>query len=333
MTFATRETEPALLGPEEYARSRAAFWGGSAVLFTDADGRVLVVEPRYREGLLLPGGGMDAGERPSYSAAREVAEELALTIRPTRLLAVDWVSGGHQEYAQFSGFPGEAMYVWDGGVLGPDALARIVLPPAELGAFHLLPPGRAAALMGELDGARMLAAYRAAIDGVGPAVLEEGRPTGRDCGALQSLAVVPRIAPGAAGAPGVWAFDGQGRVLVLADREERHCTLPDARHGGLFRDLPVALPARAGAVTRLAEDLAATGPVGGRAAPCPLPAARAAHPASARLLATPDQAAALLGLGAGTAAQARAAATRAAERWGVPRARRGPVELLAAGHG
>ncbi|MEV0847466.1 NUDIX domain-containing protein [Streptomyces sp. NPDC049954] len=312
MTFATRDddlrAEPVRLAPEEYARSRAAFWGGSAVLFTDVDGRVLVVEPRYREHLLLPGGGMDAGERPSRSAAREVAEELALVVRPSRLLVVEWVSEDHEEYAEFGCFPGEALYVWDGGVLGPGALARIVLPPAELGAYHLLSAAEAAARMGPLDGARMLAAYRARLDASGPAVLEDGTATAP--GVLERHGVVPGTAPAAGGATGVWAFDPQGRVLLLVDPEGRHCALPSAHHAGLYRDIPLALPGRAGAVARLAPGLVA--PSGG----------------PAHLLAPPAQAAALLGPGGGTCDRARAAAALAAERWGVPRAAPRPVEEI-----
>lgn len=98
------------MAPEDYARSRAVFWGGAAVLFTDAEGRVLTLDPAYRPGrLLLPGGGVDQAERPSAAAVREVAEELGLSVGVRQPLAADWVSRGNPEFGKVYGFPGETV--------------------------------------------------------------------------------------------------------------------------------------------------------------------------------------------------------------------------------
>jgi 8-oxo-dGTP pyrophosphatase MutT (NUDIX family) len=48
-------------------------------------GRLLVVRSSYRADFDLPGGGLAAGEEPRQGAARELAEELALEIRPAAL--------------------------------------------------------------------------------------------------------------------------------------------------------------------------------------------------------------------------------------------------------
>jgi 8-oxo-dGTP pyrophosphatase MutT (NUDIX family) len=48
-------------------------------------GSLLVVRPSYRAGFDLPGGGLEAGEEPRQGAVRELAEELALDIRPAAL--------------------------------------------------------------------------------------------------------------------------------------------------------------------------------------------------------------------------------------------------------
>jgi ADP-ribose pyrophosphatase YjhB (NUDIX family) len=48
-------------------------------------GRLLVVRPSYRAGFDLPGGGLAAGEEARHGAVRELAEELALKIRPQAL--------------------------------------------------------------------------------------------------------------------------------------------------------------------------------------------------------------------------------------------------------
>jgi 8-oxo-dGTP pyrophosphatase MutT (NUDIX family) len=185
-----------LMAPEDYARSRAVFWGGAAVLFTDAEGRVLALDPAYRPGkLLLPGGGVDQAERPSAAAAREVTEELGLSVGVRQLLAVDWVSRGNPEFGTVYGFPGETVSIWDGGVLEESDIARIRLPEDEITSFHFLPPAQAARRMFPIEGRRMLAALRARIDRAGPVVLEDGETVGLGQ-ALQRSNVIPRIAIG-----------------------------------------------------------------------------------------------------------------------------------------
>ena len=64
---------------------------GSGVLFTDAAGQVLLVEPTYKEYWEIPGGCVEADESPYVTAVREVKEELGLVVTPGRLLVVDWV--------------------------------------------------------------------------------------------------------------------------------------------------------------------------------------------------------------------------------------------------
>lgn len=64
---------------------------GAAVLFTDPAGRVLLVEPTYKDYWEVPGGAVDADESPYDAAMRELKEELGLSVSPGRLLVVDWV--------------------------------------------------------------------------------------------------------------------------------------------------------------------------------------------------------------------------------------------------
>jgi 8-oxo-dGTP pyrophosphatase MutT (NUDIX family) len=55
---------------------------GAAALLRDAEGRVLLVEPNYREGWALPGGTVesDDGETPRQGAHRETLEEIGLDL-------------------------------------------------------------------------------------------------------------------------------------------------------------------------------------------------------------------------------------------------------------
>ncbi|MFF8571521.1 NUDIX domain-containing protein [Streptomyces sp. NPDC015140] len=146
---------------------------GAAALFRDADGRVLLVEPNYREGWALPGGTIesDDGETPRQGAWRETLEEIGLDVRLGRLLAVDWVGG--------TGRPPIVAYLYDGGVLSEDDLKAIRLQEEELLSWRLVPRGELGThLLGTLHG-RVLAALDVLTDGAGPAELENGVRVGR----------------------------------------------------------------------------------------------------------------------------------------------------------
>lgn len=62
----------------------------SGALFFDDHGRVLTVKPTYVEGWDYPGGVVEAEEAPYAAACRDIGEEIGLTKRLGRLIAVDW---------------------------------------------------------------------------------------------------------------------------------------------------------------------------------------------------------------------------------------------------
>ncbi|MEW2166884.1 NUDIX hydrolase [Streptomyces sp. NPDC007084] len=146
---------------------------GAAVLFRDVEGRVLLVEPNYREGWGLPGGTVesDDGESPRQGARRETAEEIGLDVRPGRLLVVDWVQG--------PGRPPLVAYLYDGGVLTDADFTAIRLQEEELLSWRLVPR---AELDTYLRGA-LAGRVHAALDvleeqGTGAAELENGQRVG-----------------------------------------------------------------------------------------------------------------------------------------------------------
>ncbi|GAA1898244.1 NUDIX hydrolase [Streptomyces durmitorensis] len=105
---------------------------GAAALFRDSEGRILLVEPNYRDGWALPGGTVesDEGETPRQGARRETAEEIGLDVELGALLAVDWVPGAAR--------PPLVAYLYDGGVLGDDQLKSIKLQDDELLSWRLV---------------------------------------------------------------------------------------------------------------------------------------------------------------------------------------------------
>ncbi|WP_338895079.1 NUDIX hydrolase [Streptomyces sp. TG1A-60] len=153
---------------DAYIASLPRVLAGAAAIFRDAEGRVLLVEPNYREGWGLPGGTIesDDGETPRQGARRETLEEIGLDVEPGRLLAVDWV--------RWVGRPPLVAYVYDGGVLGEEDLKRIRLQEEELLSWRLVPRDELVPYLSETLGRRVLAALDALDDGTGPIELENG---------------------------------------------------------------------------------------------------------------------------------------------------------------
>jgi ADP-ribose pyrophosphatase YjhB (NUDIX family) len=153
-----------------YIASLPRILAGAAVLFRDGQGRVLLVEPNYREGWALPGGTVesDLGETPRRAARRETLEEIGLDVELGALLAVDWVPGVAR--------PPIAAYVYDGGVLTEARIEAIRLQEEELVSWRLVSRDEIRKyLLGSL-GNRVLAALDVVEAGTGTVELENGLP-------------------------------------------------------------------------------------------------------------------------------------------------------------
>ena len=77
--------------PDIYVASLARKRMAAGALYRDWAGRVLLVDPVYRDTWDLPGGAVEAEESPQAACRREVAEELGLDRPVGRVLALDWV--------------------------------------------------------------------------------------------------------------------------------------------------------------------------------------------------------------------------------------------------
>ncbi|MBO3738704.1 NUDIX hydrolase [Actinoplanes sp. NEAU-H7] len=127
---------------------------GAGVLLSDGQGRVLLVEPTYKDHWEIPGGAVEADESPYTAVVREIEEELGLSLRPGRLLVTDWVPPR----------PGRTeglMLVFDGGILTREQTARIRLPAAELRGWAWCTEQEAAERLSGLLARRIVAAVRA----------------------------------------------------------------------------------------------------------------------------------------------------------------------------
>ncbi|MFD2081707.1 ADP-ribose pyrophosphatase YjhB, NUDIX family [Actinopolymorpha cephalotaxi] len=153
--------------PEQYARTLPRKRMGAGVLLLDPDGRVLLVEPTYKDHWEVPGGVVEADESPNEAARRELKEELDLSQPLGRLLAVDWVP---PQEGRTEGL----MMIFDGGVVPPAVAAEISVPAEELRGWAFCSPQEAAVRLSPLL-ARRVSACVAARETGSVAYLEDGQ--------------------------------------------------------------------------------------------------------------------------------------------------------------
>ena len=139
---------------------------GAGVLVRDEQGRVLLVEPTYKESWEIPGGSVEADESPRTTCSREVEEELGLRRGVGRLLCLEW-QGPETDRSE------SLMFVYDGGVLSDPSTIR--LPPHELASFRFVDSDELDNLMVERLMRRVRAALKALADGT-VAELQDGKP-------------------------------------------------------------------------------------------------------------------------------------------------------------
>lgn len=364
---ASDESTPDASAPEDWRANRHRVWLSAAALCRDAEDRVLLVKPVYRDDTwLLPGGGVEAGESPLEGCRREAREELALDLPLGAPLAQCWIGTGTSEAARRGPhFPGEVLTVFDGGTLDASQVAAVRCPDDEITEFGFFSSPAAAKVLSPLNRRIFLAALRARLAGTGAVYLEEGHHIGRPPVLdRHQVHVRPRSGRDAPWHPEQsppdelpvkqawgWLFVPDGRVVLVVephpDPAKRIAMLPGGTVEADDEDPAGALVREAAEEAQLTLGAAplvlgwihdAAGAAYGSIGPCArlrlaAPVTRigpqAPDPATgrtfARLLATPEQAATLLGFGETGRAQATLAEALATERWGIPPAPPGPV--------
>jgi 8-oxo-dGTP pyrophosphatase MutT (NUDIX family) len=139
----------------------------SQMLVRDDAGRVLLCQLTYKNDWDLPGGVVEVGESPHLAVAREVREELGLSLDAGPLLLTDWLP-------PWSGWDDALCLVFDGGVHPEAVLEDLVRQEREIRHAAFCTPAEVEERCADFT-ARRIAAALANVDGAGPAYTESGR--------------------------------------------------------------------------------------------------------------------------------------------------------------
>lgn len=141
--------------------------GAGVLLFYKRD--LLIVQPTYHSGWILPGGTVEGEESPLEGLRREAKEELSIAITPTQLLAVDYISNRDVkgEYIQF---------LFAAKDLTETQAQQIRLPPLELRDFKFVAVEQALELLTTAVAKRVATSLEAQTQNQGAIYLENGKP-------------------------------------------------------------------------------------------------------------------------------------------------------------
>jgi ADP-ribose pyrophosphatase YjhB (NUDIX family) len=129
--------------------------------------RVLLCGLTYKRDHDLPGGVVEVGESPRDATAREVKEELGLSIEAGPLLLTDWLP-------PWGGWDDAVCLVFDGGVHEPSLVDDIVRQTREIRTAEFRTIEKVRELAADFT-ARRIEAALAQLRGAGSAYTESGR--------------------------------------------------------------------------------------------------------------------------------------------------------------
>lgn len=113
----------------------------AAAAMFDAQGRVLIAQRPAQKSLgglwEFPGGKVEPGESPEAALARELKEELDVTVEPDRLEPFAFASHAYEEFHLL--MPLYVLRRWEGAPVGREAQALAWAHPSELAAYPMPP--------------------------------------------------------------------------------------------------------------------------------------------------------------------------------------------------
>jgi 8-oxo-dGTP diphosphatase len=122
---------PKKYSDEEYYKSLPKKQVGTAVLFFNEAGELLILKPDYKDSWLVPGGSADEDESPLNCALRETKEEIGVDRNDIRLVGV--------YYAPAAGLHSDSLkFLFYGGVLSQKEISEIVLQLDEIEEFRFV---------------------------------------------------------------------------------------------------------------------------------------------------------------------------------------------------
>ncbi|NQV88016.1 MAG: NUDIX hydrolase [Parcubacteria group bacterium] len=125
---------------EEYAAILPKKQVGTAVLFFNTKGELLILKPDYKDGWLVPGGSTDNDESPLHSAIRETKEEIGLDITELQLVGI--------YYGPRKGvFTDSLKFIFSGGTITDNQIMQIKLQIEELEEYIFVSPEKAIPLL------------------------------------------------------------------------------------------------------------------------------------------------------------------------------------------
>lgn len=142
----------------------------AGALFTDTDGRVLLVRPTYKPHWDIPGGYVEPGESPLAACRREIREELGITPPVNaHTFIVDW--------APAAGEGDKILFVFAGGRLDDQALDAITFADGEIAEVRYVSPADLDSYVPARLARRIHSALAATVQGH-PVYAEHGQPPG-----------------------------------------------------------------------------------------------------------------------------------------------------------
>ncbi len=139
----------------------------SQMLVRSTDERVLLCQLTYKQDWDLPGGVVEVSESPQLAVAREVEEELGLTLTAGRLLLTDWLP-------PWSGWDDALCLVFDGGTHEEAILEQVVRQTREIRSVEFCTREQIEERCADFT-ARRIAAAVAALATEGGSYTESGR--------------------------------------------------------------------------------------------------------------------------------------------------------------